>query len=294
MYRKLSQLLEAAKNGERKKIVLVGAEDVEGLKALKVAQNEGIADVILIGGEQARREAEQLDMEFDFVEVSSDVEAAHMGAKLVGEGKAHVLMKGLVKTSTLLKAVLDQSYGLRKGDLLSHVAVLESPVLDRLVLLSDGGMVIRPSLEQKVAIIKNAVDVAMKLGMENPRVACIAAVEVVNPDMPETVEAAVLSQMNKRGQIKGCVVDGPLGLDNTLSEFAAKVKRVEGEVAGRADILIVPDIHSGNFLGKSVVYLAGGKIAGVVVGARAPIVIVSRADTAESKLYSIALGIVLS
>jgi len=273
---------------------MVGAEDVEGLKALKKAQEEGIADVILIGSPQSREKAEEIGLRFEFVEASGSEEAAHIGAKLVGEDKAHVLMKGSVKTSILLKAVLDPSYGLRKGRLLSHVAVIESPVLNRLLLLSDGGMVIRPTLEQKVGIIENAVTVARKLGIEEPKVACIAAVEVVNPDMPETLEAAALAQMNRRGQIKGCVVDGPLGLDNALSEFAAAVKRVEGEVAGNADVLIVPDIHSGNFLGKSVVYLAGGKIAGVVVGASAPVVIVSRADTAESKLYSIALGIALS
>ncbi|RKX46382.1 MAG: phosphate butyryltransferase [Thermotogae bacterium] len=294
MFTRLAEILEAAKKGERKRIAMVGAEDVEGLKALKKVQEEGIADVILIGSSQSRKEAEKIGLRFEFIEASDSEEAAYIGAKVVGEDRAHVLMKGLVKTSTLLKAVLDPSYGLRKGRLLSHVAVIESPILNRLLLLSDGGMVIRPTLEQKVGIIENAVTVARKLGIEEPKVACIAAVEVVNPDMPETLEAAALAQMNRRGQIKGCVVDGPLGLDNALSEFAAAVKRVEGKVAGNADVLVVPDIHSGNFLGKSVVYLAGGKIAGVVVGASAPVVIVSRADTAESKLYSIALGIALS
>lgn len=203
-------------------------------------------------------------------------------------------MKGLVKTSTLLKAVLDKEFGLRTDRLLSHVAVVEVPGVNRLIFVTDGGMVIRPTLEQKVQIIQNAVEVARKLGYEIPKVGLIAAVETVNPDMPETMEAAIIAKMNERGQIKNCKIDGPLGIDNALSIYAAEVKGVKGDVAGHADILVVPDIHSGNFLGKSAVYFANGRIAGIIAGAKVPVIVISRADTSDSKFASIALAIALS
>jgi phosphate butyryltransferase len=178
--------------------------------------------------------------------------------------------------------------------LLSHVALVETPYLDRLLLISDGGMIIHPDLTQKVQIIYNALEVAKNLEIKTPKVALLAAAEVVNPDMPETIDAAILTQMNKRDQIKGCIVDGPLALDNAISEQAAKIKNINSEVAGKADILIVPDIHSGNLLGKSAVYFSGGNVAGIVVGAKAPIVLVSRADNDQSKLAALALGVLNS
>jgi len=279
----------------RKKVVLAGAEDLEALKALKYAYEAGICYFTLVGSKKIIEEnLEKLELnpnEFKIVDAANEFETAKKSVEIVRANEADLLMKGLIKTSVLLKAVLNEEWGLRTGKLLSHVAVLDSPVIDRLILLSDGGMIIRPNLEQKVSIIENAVQVAKKIDINLPRIACIAAVEVVNPSMPETVDAAILSKMNQRGQIKDCVIDGPLGFDNAIDPRAAEVKRVSGEVAGRADILIVPDIHSGNFLGKSVVYMAGGKIAGIVVGAKVPIVIVSRADSFENKFYSIALGL---
>lgn len=282
----------------RKKIVLAGAEDIEALKALKHAYQLNICDFVLVGQKSSViNNLETLELpaeDFEIIDSTDEFDCAEKSVKAVNSENAAMLMKGLIKTSTLLKAVLNENWGLRTGKLLSHVAVLESPVIDRLILLSDGGMIIKPTLEQKVAIIENAVHVAKKMGIDLPKVACIAAVEVVNPSMPETVEAAILSKMNQRGQIKDCLVDGPLGLDNALDTNAAKVKKVSGEVAGRADILIVPDIHSGNFLGKSIVYMAGGNIAGIVVGAKVPIVIVSRADSFENKFHSIVLGLIAS
>lgn len=279
----------------KKTVVLAGAEDLEALKALKYAYEIGLCHFKLVGSRKIVEEnLKGLGLnpgDFETIDTTDEYETAEKSVKLVGDGKANLLMKGLIKTSTLLKAVLNEEWGLRTGKLLSHVAVLDSPVIDRLILLSDGGMIIKPNLEQKVSIIENAVQVAKSLDIELPKVACIAAVEVVNPSMPETVEAAILSKMNQRGQIKDCIVEGPLGFDNAINLKAAKVKRVNGEVAGRADILIVPDIHSGNFLGKSVVYMAGGKIAGIVVGAKVPVVIVSRADSFENKFYSVALGL---
>jgi len=235
-----------------------------------------------------------LQRNIPIVHSENEVISSEIAVKLISEGKANILMKGLVKTATLLKAVLNKEWGLRTGNLLSHVAILETPGLDRLIFVTDGGMIIKPDLNQKIGIIQNAVNLAHDLGYERPNVALIAAVEVVNPDMPETMEAAIISKMADRKQIKGCNIDGPLGLDNALNLMAAKIKNVESNVAGKADILVVPDIHSGNFLGKSAVYLANGKIAGLVVGAKVPIIIVSRADSSESKINSIALAAAIS
>jgi phosphate butyryltransferase len=293
MLRSFDEVIEKAKTKEAV-IALAGAEDVESLKAIKDVLDLGIK-AILVGKEEIiRKNLEGLEMELPVVNAESEAEASEKAVKLVSSGQANVLMKGLVKTATLLKAALNKEWGLRGEGLLSHVALLETPGMDRIVFVTDGGMVIKPTLEQKVQIIKNAVSLAHSLGYEEPKVGLIAAVEVVNPDMPETMEAAILTKMADRGQIKGCKIDGPLGLDNALSEFAAKVKKVSGPVAGKADILVVPDIHSGNFLGKSAVYLANGKIAGIIMGAKVPIIIVSRADTSESKRNSIAIAAAIS
>ena len=200
-------------------------------------------------------------------------------------------MKGNLSTSLILKAVLNKEHGLRTGNVLSHVAVFDVPHYDRPILVTDAAMNITPSLEEKVQIIQNAVNVAHSIGIEMPKVAPIAAVEVVNPLMPATVEAALLTQMNRRGQIKGCVIDGPLALDNAINIEAAKQKGIQSEVAGQADILLVPAIETGNVLYKSLIYFAKAKVGAILAGAKAPVVLTSRADSSESKLYSLALAI---
>lgn len=293
MLKSFQQIIEIAK-GKNATIALAGAEDLESLKAIKNALNLGI-NAILVGNKEVIQEhLKSLQIDLPIVDSENEVKSSEIAVKLISEGKANILMKGLVKTATLLKAVLNKEWGLRTGNLLSHVAILETPGLDRLIFVTDGGMIIKPDLNQKIGIIQNAVNLAHDLGYERPNVALIAAVEVVNPDMPETMEAAIISKMADRKQIKGCNIDGPLGLDNALNLMAAKIKNVESNVAGKADILVVPDIHSGNFLGKSAVYLANGKIAGLVVGAKVPIIIVSRADSSESKINSIALAAAIS
>jgi len=295
MLRSFEELLEKIRKKGLKKIVLAGAEDFEALKAIARAYREGLCDAILVGKEDdVKINLKNLNMNFEIVGTRSENETAEVSVKLISSGEADLLMKGLIKTSTLLKAVLNKEWGLRTERLLSHVILMEIPGFDRLLFLTDGGMVIRPSLEEKVQIIMNAVDLAKRLGYEKPKVALITAVETVNEKMPETVEASIIAKMAERGQIKGCIIDGPLGFDNAVSTFAARVKGIKSDVAGVADILVVPDIHSGNFLGKSVVYFAKGRIAGVVVGARKPVIIVSRADTEESKFYSVVLGIAVS
>jgi len=293
MLRSLSEIIEMAKGKERV-IAIAGAEDKEAIKAVHEAQELGVSAILFGKKEVVESNLREIGADFPIVDCRTDEESSKEAVKYVVEGKAHIVMKGLVKTSTLLKAVLDKEHGLRTERLLSHVAVVEVPGVNRLVFVTDGGMVIRPTLEQKIQIIENAVFVAKKLGYEMPRVGLIAAVETVNPDMPETLEAAIITKMNERGQIKNCKIDGPLGIDNALSVYAAEVKGVKGEVAGHADILVVPDIHSGNFLGKSAVYFANGKIAGIIAGAKAPVIVISRADTSESKFASIALAIAIS
>ncbi|MEN3043299.1 MAG: bifunctional enoyl-CoA hydratase/phosphate acetyltransferase [Fervidobacterium sp.] len=293
MLRSLDEVVEMAR-GKRKVIAVAGAEDKEAIKAVYEACELGVSAILFGKREIIEKNLEELGTDYPIVDCKSEEETCKESVKSVVQGQAHIVMKGLVKTSTLLKAVLDKEYGLRTDRLLSHVAVVEVPGINRLIFITDGGMVIRPTLEQKIQIIQNAVDVARKLGYEMPKVGVIAAVETVNPDMPETMEAALLSKMNERGQIKGCKIDGPLGIDNALSVYAAEVKGVKGEVAGHADILVVPDIHSGNFLGKSAVYFANGRIAGIIVGAKAPVIVISRADTSDSKFVSIALAVALT
>ncbi len=293
MLRNLNELVEMIR-GKKKVVAIAGAEDKEAIKAVSEARELGISAILFGKKEIIEKNLSEIGVEYPIVDCRTDEESSKWAVKYVVDGKAHIVMKGLVKTSTLLKAVLDKEYGLRTERLLSHITLLEVPGINRLIFLTDGGMVIRPTLEQKVQIIENAVNVAKKLGYEMPKVGIIAAVETVNPDMPETLEAALIAKMNERGQIKGCKIDGPLGIDNALSVYAAEVKGIKGEVAGHADILVVPDIHSGNFLGKSAVYFANGRIAGIIAGAKAPVIVISRADTSDSKFVSIALAMALS
>jgi phosphate butyryltransferase len=240
--------------------------------------------------ESAAKKASIDISQYEIVDVKGITETARTAVTLVSQGKADFLMKGLMGTADLLKAVLDKEIGLRTSSLLSHVMLYSVPTYHKIIFLTDGGMVPYPDLNQKVQIINNAVKVAKSLGVNPVHVAPLCAVEVVNPDMQATIDAAVLSKMNQRGQIKDCIVDGPLALDNAISKEAAKHKGITSPVAGEADILLVPNIEAGNLLGKSLTYFAMAKSAGVIMGAKCPIVLVSRADTHESKLYSIALG----
>lgn len=291
MFHNFDEMIHYASKLETQRVALVGAEDKEGLQALKKAQEMGIAEPLLVGDKDKTSQiCKEIGLDCEIINASNSVEAAEKGVKAVRNNKAQILMKGLIKTSVLLKAVLNKEWGLRKGELLSHLAVLDVPVLDRLIFVSDGGMVIKPDIKEKVAIINNAVNFMNDIGYDKVKTALLAAVEVVNEGMPETLDAAAISKMAQRGQIKNCEIDGPLALDNALSEMAAKVKKISGPVAGNADLLIAPDIHSGNILGKSAVYLADGTIAGIILGATVPIIIVSRADVARSKLASLALS----
>ena len=292
----LDQLLNFASQQPNKTVALAAAADREVIEAVKIAVDKNLASFILYGDQNEM--VQMLDEHglshtesIRTVRASTDREASKAAVTAVRNGEADVLMKGMVSTSVILKEVLNKEYGLRKGKVLSHVAAFDVPGYDRLIYVTDSGMNIEPDLTQKVEIVKNAVSIARGSGITLPKVVPLAAVEVVNPAMQATLDAAALAQMNRRGQITDCIIDGPLALDNAISVEAAAHKGIESEVAGRADILLVPSIEVGNALYKSLVYFAKAKVGGVIAGAKAPIVLTSRADTAQSKVYSIALAV---
>ncbi|HEX9049901.1 MAG TPA: phosphate acyltransferase [Anaeromyxobacter sp.] len=294
----LARLLEEARTVGPLPVVVAGAENDTALTAVAHARRKRIAEVVLVGGAagiRARLAALGEDPErYRIVEAASDAEAARRAVALVRAGEGAVLMKGRIKTGDLLHAVLDRAGGLREGRLLSDVLVAEHPLSEeaRLVGVTDGGVNVAPTLAQKREILANAVALFRRLGHPRPRVACLCAVETVTPAMPHTMEAQILAEENAAGELRDCVVSGPLALDNALSEDAARAKGIDHPVAGRADVLLVPTIETGNALGKAFTYLAKKPVAHVIVGAKAPVLIPSRVERAEDKLCSIALGVV--
>lgn len=285
-------LLNKMKPAQETTIAVAAAADDFVLRAVCQAHARGIATPILCGErdeiERVARDAGLDISAFDIVEGDSPQQAA---VALVRAGRAAALMKGNVQTAELLRAVLDKENGLRGEGLLSHVAIIHSAFLDRTLLLTDAAIVPYPDLEQKAQLIRNAVAAARSIGIKEPKVAALAAVEVINPKMPATVEAAELTQMNRRGQITGCVVDGPLAMDLAISEEAARHKGVASPVAGKADILLFHNIEAANSVLKTFTNATEGVFGGVVMGARAPIVLTSRSDSERNKLYSIACAV---
>lgn len=294
----ISDLHLLARQGPTRTIAVACAHDEDVLLSLDQAAGEGIVRPLLIGREpeiaaiKARLGLANLDVEV--VHCESDAEAAELAVRRVSSGRAQMLMKGLVSTSTFLRAILNKDWGLRRRPLLSHVAVFQVEGPDWLVLLTDVAMNIAPDLAAKVQIIENAVELARRLGIELPKVVPVAAVETVSTDMPATIDAAALSKMADWGQIKDCLVDGPLALDNALSLEAARHKKITSPVAGLADILLMPDLEAGNVLYKALGLLTRCPMAAVIVGASAPVVLTSRADTDETKFNSIALAAAIS
>ncbi|MFH0802613.1 MAG: phosphate butyryltransferase [bacterium] len=287
-------LVAHARKKGLKKVALAVAEEESALKAVKRARDEKIAEPILVGSlDKIKAIASGIGWDLSgimIVDAPDAAQAAIETVKLVKTGQADIVMKGLLHTDVLLKAVLDKDVGLRTGKLLSHVFLLEVPAYHKLLILSDCAMNIAPTLEEKKCILQNAIDVAVNIGIEKPKVAIVASVEEVNPKMPATLDAAILSKMADRKQIKNAIVDGPLAFDNSISRRAAEEKGIQSPVAGDADILLLPQIEAGNILYKALVYFAGVKAAGIIIGARAPVVLTSRADTEESKFFSIVLA----
>lgn len=286
-------LVKLAQKKGPKRISVAVAHDEDVLLAIKEAHDLGIIEGILVGDEQLIRElARRIGLSlkrFSIINEHDLIRGSEIAVDEVVKGNAEILMKGLVDTSILLKALLKRQE-LRGETLLSHVAVFEIPTYHKLLLLSDAAMMIAPNVEQKAAIIKNAVAVAHSLSIDEPKVAILSAKEKVYQKMPSTVDAGKLVEMGERGEITGCILGGPFALDNAISKEAAKHKGIEHPVAGDADILIVPQIESGNILYKALNFLSNATSAGLIVGAKVPIVLTSRADQPISKLNSIVLA----
>ncbi|MGD8903665.1 MAG: bifunctional enoyl-CoA hydratase/phosphate acetyltransferase [Anaerolineae bacterium] len=296
--RNFAQLLEAAMERAPKRVAIVGAGQRQTLHAARLARGLGLAHCILIDS-PARLEAvadeEGIDLTgMEIIDERDMVRAAYRSVEMVHAEEVDLVMNGRALPVELMKAALDREKGLRLGKVITDVSVFEIPDFDRLIFVSDVAIVVSPTLAQKVAIVQNAIDTAIELGVEQPRVAILAATEMVNPEMPANMDAANLSKMAERGQIHGGIVDGPLALDNAISLKAAEMKNIKSQVAGHADILITPDVESGNILAKALAYFAKGHMAGVVVGAKCPIVMPSRSDPPQQKMLSLALGICLT
>ena len=292
----LNDILDLAKKVGPKKVVVALAEDEEVLLALEQARKEKVIEGILVGTKEKIEELalkNLIDIEkFEIDEETDGFSASLKCCELINKGKADLIMKGWVGTANFMKAILDKEKGLGTHKLLSHVAVFEIPAYPKLLMITDAAINISPGLMEKAQIIQNAVDVSHSLSIETPLVACIAAIEKVNPDrMPATVDCACLSKMAQRGQIKGAVVDGPLGLDNAISEKSAEVKGVKSQVAGKSDIILCPNIETGNVIYKTLIEFAQAKCAAIVAGTKVPVILTSRADSHETKFMSITLGV---
>jgi phosphate butyryltransferase len=295
VFKSFKELIEKVQSNEsRKRVAVVVAQDEHTLEAVFQARKDNIVEPILIGDKlKIKAVLSQLNENLEdsaIIDVEDDAAAAVKAVELINENKADFIMKGKIQTSDLLKAVVNKEKGLRIGKVMSHFVIHEMASYHKLLVVTDGGMMMYPSLDEKKQIIENAVDTLIAMGYENPKVAVLAAVENVNPKMPETVDADALKKMNQNGEIKGCIVEGPISYDLTMSKESAEIKGYNSPVTGDADILIVPNIQVGNILGKSLVYSAGAKMAGFIVGAKVPIVLTSRGSTSEEKYLSLVLS----
>lgn len=295
MYKDFDVLLENVKNKKRGTVVIAAAQTESVLDAAILARQQNLADCLLVGDKPAiqsllSRVYPEYTECFEIIDTGQNLKAAaEESVRLVREGKAQIILKGKTDTAILLKAVLDKEKGLRNSEVISDVLAYEHP--DNLMLMSDGGINICPELNEKIAIIKNAVQVAHAFGSPEPKVALISAIEAVNPKMPSTIDASIISKMNNRGQIPGCLIDGPLAFDNAIDLNAARIKGIVSPVAGMAEVMIVPNIEAGNIYGKMLTYYCKYRVAHVVMGTLAPILIPSRADDGETKMLCMAMGL---
>lgn len=298
MIKNFDQLMATAKTGKKGRLIVAAAQDEDVLKAVCEAAKLELVEPILVGKKsEIESIASKLGLDLGnirIVDVEDVVESARVAVKMVRDGEGDFLMKGIIQTADIMRAVLDKEIGLRTENLISHVIVYEVSTYNKLLFITDGGMNIAPDLNQKVQILENALKVTKAMGIERTYVSAIAGAEVVNPKVPALVDAKALSDMKEKWESLNAAVIGPVALDLAISEEACKHKKYTGEGAGNADILLVPYYEVGNAFGKSLTYFANGKSAGIIMGAKVPIVLVSRADTAETKLNSIALGSVIS
>ncbi|OQA24642.1 MAG: Phosphate acetyltransferase [Firmicutes bacterium ADurb.Bin354] len=295
MNRGFDDLLAKVSQVSRKKVSVACAHDSAVLEAVETARKRGIADAVLVGDAAKMKElaaADGIDLSnFEIVDEPDNIAAAHKAVELVHEGKADIYMKGLIDTKSFLKSVLDKEVGLRTDKTLSHVCVFDIKGVDRLLFLSDVAFIPYPTLENKETIINNTVEIARACGVECPKVAPLAAVEVVNPKMPATVEADELTKMNAEGKITGCVIDGPLSLDIAIDKEAASHKGAnDRKIAGDADVLLFPDIHAGNLVYKTLTHLCDCRNGNIMTGTSAPVILTGRSDSTEVKVNSLILA----
>lgn len=288
-----SQLFESLDKCPRKKVVLAGSHDPHALEAVLTAEREGKIDYLLVGDmEETKRIAEDLGFSLlrdKTVTANSPEEAAVLSVKAIREKRGDFLMKGKMETATLLHQAVNKETGIGKGSLMSHLAIIESPRYHKLLGITDGGMIPYPDLEQKKGILINALDFFNSLGVEKPKVGIMAAVEVVNPKMPETLDGDTIKKESLKGAFGNCIVEGPISFDLAVSRESALIKGFESPVSGDCDIMVVPNITAGNLLVKGLSILGGGKFAGLVLGAKVPIVLSSRGSSFEEKYISLLL-----
>ena len=294
MFRNLDDLVEAAIEMGPARIAVAAGHDPDVIESLQLAREMGLAEAVLVGDREkiepmAAAAGLHLDPEH-LIHQPDESAAARQAIGLVRDGAADLLMKGKINTSVLIRAVLNREKGLRTGRQLSQVIVFQVPGIDRLMIMTDAAINLAPELAQKAEICRNAIHVAHALGIEEPNVALLCALEFVNPAMPATVDAAALTMMNRRGQLKGGYVEGPIALDVPMSRFAADRKGIETPLVENTDVFIAPDIEAANILYRAILYMAGGESGGIVVGARVPLILLSRAETPETKIRSIAIG----
>jgi phosphate butyryltransferase len=279
------------KKPARKRVVVAAAHDLHTLEGVSEAFSKGMIDPVLIGiGKEIEEiiSAHGLPLSgCEIIDAPDDTSASKKAALMVAEGKGDAIMKGKLQTADLLREVVSKELGLLTGEIMSHAGLFQIPAYHKTVILTDGGMVISPDADQKRKVLDNAVRVMHSLGTEEPKVACLCATEVENPKMQASVDAAQLKRQNAEGVIKGCVVEGPISFDLAFDRESAKVKGYESPVVGDVDILLMPDMTAGNIVAKTLMCLAGSQMAGIIVGAKAPIVLVSRGATAEEKYWSL-------
>ena len=290
-----SKIFSEIKKLPMKKISVAAAEDSNVIEAINIAKEKGIADAILVGNEKKIRQIaseRKIDInKFEIINEEDPITSARIAVKLVHDGKADMYMKGMLQTKDFLRSILDKEVGLRSGAMLSHVAVFEIKGIDQLLFMTDGGFVIEPSLEDKVHLIENAVKIAQACGIEKPKVAPLCAVDVVNPKMRCTVEGKKLTEMNEKGEIKNCIVDGPMSMDMAISREACEIKgTLDRKITGDADILLFPDIHSNNLSVKIVAHTAEHYGGMILAGTSAPVILTSRSDDINTKVSSIAFA----
>ena len=294
----LSEFKQLLAGKPARRLVLAAAQDHNSLSSVLRAANDGFIDPILVGKkEEIYNLAAQNNFDLTGVRVVHEPDsemAIEIAVRMIRSNQADILMKGKVGTSNLLKGVLNKEWGLRSGALLSHIAIFEVEAYHKLIAVTDVAMNIAPNLKDKISIVNNSVACLNKLGIKMPKVAVLGAVEMVSENMQATLDAALLSKMNQRDQIRNCIIDGPLAFDNAISFESARHKGIRSDVAGDTDLLLMPDIEVGNVLYKSLVFFANAGVAAVILGATAPIVLTSRSDSDHAKYYSIVLAAAIS